>query len=128
MISPFTITITDSPNAPNIISTPPVTNAIVGELFQNDVEATGDPEPTFSLDSFPPGMSINESTGSISWTPMNPGRFDVTVVALNVGNAPDLQSFTLTVVDAPFPISQDENFNDFTLPTSYQPPEYTWRH
>ena len=105
---------------PNIISTPVTTNARVGELFQYDVEATGNPEPSFSLDAFPPGMSINVVTGVIAWIPMSPGRFDVTAVASNGANSQDTQSFTIIVVDASFIVSRDENFGDFTLPTSYQ--------
>jgi hypothetical protein len=73
--------------APTITSTP-VTTAAVGELYTYDVDATGDPAPTYSLTTFPSGMTINENTGLIEWTPAAPGDADVTVVASN-GNLPD---------------------------------------
>ena len=116
----FTISVAEEALPPNIVSTPLTTNATVGELFQYNVEATGDPEPSFALDAFPRGMSINAATGVISWTPDNPGLYEVTVVASNGANSQDTQSFTISVVDASFVISRDENFGNFTLPTSYQ--------
>ena len=116
----FTITVSPPIIVPNIVSAPSTTNATVGEPFQYDVDATGDPAPIFSLDTSPLGMSINESSGIISWTPTNPGRFDVTVIASNGDNSQDAQSFTITVIDASFTVSRNENFDDFTLSTSYQ--------
>ncbi|MDH4232603.1 MAG: putative Ig domain-containing protein, partial [Nitrospirota bacterium] len=82
--------------APVIISTP-VTAATTGQAYAYDVNATGNPAPTYSLTTSPAGMTINTSTGVISWTPSAAGNFDVTVQAAN-GISPDAtQSFTIAV-------------------------------
>jgi hypothetical protein len=86
--------------APQITSTPN-TIGLVGQLYQYDVEATGDPTPTFSLFTFPSGMTINSISGLIEWTPASAGNFDVTVLASN-GILPNpSQSFTINVQQAP---------------------------
>ncbi|HEV8593999.1 MAG TPA: putative Ig domain-containing protein, partial [Thermoplasmata archaeon] len=65
--------------------------------YTYDVNATGNPAPTYALTSAPSGMTIKASTGVISWTPAGPGSFGVTVRASN-GVLPDAtQSFTITV-------------------------------
>lgn len=54
----------------------------------------------FSLDSAPSGMSINSSSGLISWTPteaQGPGTFTVTVRVTDGSSLTDTKSFTLTV-------------------------------
>ncbi len=83
--------------APAITSTP-VTTATQAEPYSYDVEATGAPAPTFSLDVAPEGLTIDSATGLISWTPLGlPGDYSVTVRASN-GVAPDaVQSYTITV-------------------------------
>ncbi len=86
--------------APTIISTP-VTEAIVGQSYTYDVDATGNPAPTYSLISAPNSMTINPSSGVISWTPSATGDFDVTAGASN-GISPDAnQMFTITVSSEP---------------------------
>lgn len=52
-----------------VISAIPVQWLVVGEPFTYDVEATGDPAPTFSLTSYPNGMTIDSDSGVITWTP-----------------------------------------------------------
>ncbi|NOS79331.1 MAG: hypothetical protein HOP35_15445 [Nitrospira sp.] len=67
---PYTIVVaTGTP----VVSSAPVTTAMVAELYTYDVNATaavpsGDPL-AYSLATFPAGMTINASTGLISWTP-----------------------------------------------------------
>ncbi|NWF91108.1 MAG: putative Ig domain-containing protein, partial [Ignavibacteriaceae bacterium] len=86
--------------APTITSSP-MLSGVVGQLYAYDVEATGTPVPTYSLSTFPVGMTINSTTGLINWTPSTPGNFDVTVNVSN-GISPDAtQSFTINVTDAP---------------------------
>ena len=84
--------------APSITSTA-VTNGFLGELYSYDVNATGNPAPKYSLNTFPSGMTIDSLTGLIQWTPDSTGNFNVTVKAAN-GVSPDTtQSFTITVTD-----------------------------
>ncbi|MBI4509694.1 MAG: PQQ-dependent sugar dehydrogenase [Deltaproteobacteria bacterium] len=92
------VTAKDTTTAPpNIVSTP-VTRAAVGALYSYDVEATGGPTPTFALATSPEGMTINATSGLITWTPGAVGSYGVTVRATN-GVQPDAtQAFTLDVV------------------------------
>ncbi len=84
--------------APTITSTA-VTTANLGFAYTYDVQATGSPAPTFSLTTKPTGMTIDASSGVITWpTPMGTSAA-VTVQATN-GTAPvATQSFTIAVSD-----------------------------
>jgi len=68
--------------------------------FTYDVEATGTPDPTFSLVSPPEGMVIDDVTGLIEWTPTSAqvGVDTVTVEATN-GAGTDSEEFVITVVN-----------------------------
>ena len=68
--------------APVITTTAPL-DGVVGQLYSYDIDATGNPAPTYSLTIFPAGMTINSSTGLIEWTPATSGNFDVRVEASN---------------------------------------------
>jgi uncharacterized protein (DUF1330 family) len=84
---------------PDIYSTP-VTEARVGQLYTYDVQAIGNPAPTYSLVTSPAGMSIDGSTGLIQWIP--PDTTDVLIVveaSNSVGS--DFQGFTIVVEEAP---------------------------
>ncbi|KFA91391.1 PQQ-dependent sugar dehydrogenase [Archangium violaceum] len=85
----------DEPVAP-VISSTPLTTAVVGNPYRYDVQARGRPEPEYSLvGSVPAGMAIG-TAGLISWTPTAAGPVEVTVRVSN-GVAPDAeQSFTVT--------------------------------
>ncbi len=86
----------DDARAPSITSTAVLT-AVVGAPYAYDVEATGLPAPTFSLDAAPSGMTIAGATGVIAWTPTMTGPANVTVRAAN-GVSPDAtQPFVVTV-------------------------------
>jgi hypothetical protein len=52
---------------------------------------------TYSLTTAPAGMTINATSGLISWTPATAGDFDVEVKADNGIDPFDTQSFTITV-------------------------------
>jgi len=69
---------------PEIISTP-VTHGIVNEQYFYDVNTAGFPAPDYSLKTSPSGMTIDPSTGIISWTPSagNDFKVEVTVTATN---------------------------------------------
>ncbi len=91
----FDITVEAGANDPMITSTP-VTTADLFVLYTYDVEATGDPAPTFALTTFPTGMTIDPVTGLIEWTPDDAGDFDVVVEATN-SYGTDTQPFTIEV-------------------------------
>jgi lysophospholipase L1-like esterase len=90
--------------SPAVITSNPVTLAALGQPYTYDVEATGNPVPTYSLITFPSGMTINESTGLIQWTPGATGTFNVTVRATN-SEGIDEQSFTILVLTCPSDMS-----------------------
>jgi hypothetical protein len=84
-----------------VITSSPVTTAIAGSPYSYDVNANGTPTPTYSLVTAPPGMTINSTSGVISWTPTAPGTVNVTVRASN-GVSPNAdQSYAITVNSAP---------------------------
>ncbi|MBJ6761422.1 PQQ-dependent sugar dehydrogenase [Myxococcaceae bacterium JPH2] len=86
----------DEPLAPVITSTPPA-RAVVGTPLVYDVDARARPAPQYSLLSSVPGMTLDATTGVLSWTPTTAGTVDVSVKVAN-GVAPDArQDFTLTV-------------------------------
>ena len=85
-------------NHPPIITSTAGTSATKGQPYSYDVNATdsdGD-IPVYSLTNNPSGMTINFSTGLITWTPTATGSFGVTVKASD-GELFDTQSFTVTV-------------------------------
>jgi hypothetical protein len=94
----FTIVVEEGEGAPEITSTPE-TSIKVGEQYTYDVEATGDPSPTFSLTESPDGMTIDPTTGLIEWTPSNEQLGDnlVTIEAINTVGI-DIQTFTIEVL------------------------------
>jgi hypothetical protein len=96
--------IDNDPLAPSFTSSPVLTG-VVGAAYTYDANATGNPAPTFSLTSAPVGMSIDSTTGIISWVPTSAGSFPVTVQAAN-GVSPNATQgppgFTIVVnADAP---------------------------
>lgn len=88
------------------ITTSPVTSATEGTLYQYDVDAT-DPDAgdalTYMLSVNPSGMSIDEGTGLIEWTPSGAQLGDnaVTVTATDTLGLSDEQSFTVAVSELP---------------------------
>ena len=86
----------DSVIIPPSITSEPITNATVSQLYSYDVDANGYPEPTYELITCPDGMTIDPNTGLIEWLPATAGDFNVTVEASN-GKMPDAnQSFVIT--------------------------------
>jgi len=102
----FTITVTDNP--PTITSSA-ITSATIGVAYTYDVDATdsdiqyGGDSLTFSLTTFPTGMTINPSTGLIQWTPTadQAGSNNVTVRVTDLAGLFATQSFTITVPAPP---------------------------
>ncbi len=104
----FTLTITNVEEDPTLTAIP---NLSTNEdaLFTRTAVAN-DPDPgasiTFSLDTAPAGMTINASTGAISWTPVDAdvGVHSVVVRATDDTARFDTEDFSLTVTntnDAP---------------------------
>ncbi len=82
-----------------IITSTPVTFTMPGQTYVYDVEATGGPEPTYSIISPvspPTGMTIDSNSGRITWTPTASGSVDVIVRAAN-DKGHDDQTFTINV-------------------------------
>ncbi|MHB1524597.1 MAG: putative Ig domain-containing protein, partial [Candidatus Dormibacteria bacterium] len=103
----FTLSVTSAqPNqAPSITSKPGLA-ASVGKAYSYAVaasDADGDSPLTYSLTSFPIGMTINTTTGLIQWTPGGTGTPNVTVVAADAQGATGEQSFTINVTNDPGP-------------------------
>ena len=83
--------------APTITSIPGKA-VVVTSAYSYQVLSTANPQAAYALTTAPAGMTINPSTGLISWTPgySTEGVESVTVVASNsVGQA--TQSFSITV-------------------------------
>jgi cytochrome c peroxidase len=98
--------VTSSPNSfPPSITSPPVTAATVGQLYSYGVhahDANEDPL-TFSLVLAPAGMTINASSGMITWTPTleQVGIRNVTIRVTDPGGLFDSQTFGIAVNGPP---------------------------
>lgn len=89
--------VTDNdPLAPTFTSAP-LTLATVNAPYTYDVGASGNPAPGYSFAATPPtGMTINGTTGVITWTPTAAGSYAISVRANNsAGSA--TQNFTIVV-------------------------------
>jgi hypothetical protein len=102
----FTITVGLTAVAPVITSTP-ILAGKVGTAYRYDVNATdanGDSLSYRLVAPIPAGMTINQATGLISWTPSANGSFPVTVRVTDVGGLYAQQSFTVTVAANAAPV------------------------
>jgi FtsP/CotA-like multicopper oxidase with cupredoxin domain len=95
------------PNAPPSITSTAITAATVGQPYSYDVNAT-DPDAgdvlTYSLDVFPAGMTIDGTSGLISWTPSAAGNSNVTVRVTDTGGLFDTRSFIVITQPAVAPV------------------------
>ena len=89
------VLVESGPTAPTITSTP-VTDGVVGQPYSYQATATGTPPISWSLVTWPEGMSINADTGLVSWTPGTAGSYPVTIRATNVPGF-HTQSFSISV-------------------------------
>ncbi|MEK6967708.1 MAG: putative Ig domain-containing protein [Nanoarchaeota archaeon] len=90
----------NSTNQPPVFTSIPNLQAVVGSLYNYDVEAS-DPESgaiTYSLFNSPLGMAIDPTTGLITWVPVlaDIGQQNL-IVAANDGINTATQSFTIVV-------------------------------
>jgi hypothetical protein len=87
--------------SPNIISTPPTT-AVVGLEYAYTVKAIGMPTMSYSLVTAPTGMTINSSSGVISWIPTSINQDGLVRVRANNNVTPaDTQTFRIFLANAP---------------------------
>lgn len=96
-----------------IITSTPITTATIGLLYTYDVDATDPDGDTltysfYSIYTKPNGMTINSTTGVISWTPTSI-QIGNTLVMVKVsdGTLSATQSFTI-VVSEPSVIAEDD--------------------
>jgi glucose/arabinose dehydrogenase len=87
-------TAVDDDLAAPVITSTPMTNAKAGVPYLYDVNATGNPAPTFSMTGNPASMAINPTTGLIYWQSPYATTFAVTVTATGTGT-PAQQTFTI---------------------------------
>jgi hypothetical protein len=102
----FSIMVGFTAAAPVITSTPILTGK-VGTAYRYDVDATdpnGDTLTYRLVAPIPAGMTINQGTGLISWTPTANGSFPITVRVTDVGGLFVQQSFTITVAANAAPV------------------------
>jgi hypothetical protein len=96
----YNLTILNVNDAP-VITSSPVTEVVDGSPYSYDVQATDEDGDTltYSLASAPAGMSINSTTGVISWNPgqSNIGDRSISVVVSD-GTVSTLQNFNLKVI------------------------------
>ncbi len=110
-----TVSVTVEPvNDPPSITSGPEETTRVWASYTYDVEAE-DPDAgdslKYSLQDAPEGMTIDEETGLVEWTPTSAqaGKYDLTVKVLDSHKirAWDTQSFTLTVASLTSPLTSE---------------------
>jgi hypothetical protein len=94
-VQSFTLRVDATASAPRITSSPVIT-ATVGSLYNYQVQSTGNPQPTYRLTKYPPGMSVGQASGLIEWTPSATGSYEVTVLAENRAGA-DSSTYSIAV-------------------------------
>jgi lysophospholipase L1-like esterase len=94
----YSIIVDPIPPVPVIISIPDTT-ARAGVFYTYDVDAIGNPVPTYELLTYPAGMTIDTTSGVIQWTPLVAGDVNVSVEAHNI-NGSDQQNFTIAVQES----------------------------
>jgi len=103
-IQNFTITVSEPEpiNQSPLITSIPVTAVILGETYTCTIEAT-DPDGdtlTYSLTACPVGMTIDPTTGTITWTPTALGSYYINV-KVSDGKLSDVRTFAIIVSPVP---------------------------
>ena len=85
-----------------IITSTPVTTVVINQAYSYQLTASGKPTPTFSLVTGPTGMTVDASTGLVSWTP-TVAQFGTQAVTLRASSNEGAvnQDFTITVAAPP---------------------------
>jgi RHS repeat-associated protein len=97
-----TVNIAMSANAPPVITSTPVTQVLVGATYSYKVVATDADNDSLTWgipQNKPPGLSMNEFTGQITWSPTadQVGDWPITVEVNDRRGGVTTQSFTITV-------------------------------
>jgi RHS repeat-associated protein len=97
-----TVNIAMSPNAPPVITSTPVTQVLVGSTYSYKVVATDADNDTLAWGiphGAPAGLTINEFTGQITWSPTADqiGSWPITVEVDDRRGGVATQSFTISV-------------------------------
>lgn len=90
-------------NQPPVIGSTPGTTAKVGMVYTYAIIATDPDEDTltYTLSVKPDGMTINESTGVVSWTPTEAQVGEnLVIIEVSDGKVSVSQNFTITVGEA----------------------------
>jgi outer membrane protein OmpA-like peptidoglycan-associated protein len=87
--------------------------------FSDDVAASGNPAPTYSITAgeLPAGISLDPSTGAITGTPTDEGSYSFEVTATNASGSIS-QVFSGSTADST-PVWSDITIADFALAVSY---------
>ena len=115
-IQSFTISVTNTNDAPVITSTPPL-QVMEGEEY-NYLPVFSDPDAndtaTISVITLPSWISIDANSGALLGTPSftDIGDHSVEIQAIDLAGASDSQSFTITVANDP----ATSNISDFNVP------------
>lgn len=87
------------PDFAPVFSTSPITSGSLDAFYSYDVNASGNPVPIYSLVAGPVGMSIDATTGLISWQPID-GQVGDHSVVVETSNRVDAaqQAYDVTVL------------------------------
>ena len=90
-------------NAPSFTADSPPSTGTVGHVYSYTFVASGNPAPTYALQTGPTWLSINSSTGAVSGTPpAGTKNFSYTVKATNAVTPPAVAGpFSVTVYTLP---------------------------
>jgi hypothetical protein len=120
-----TVWLSPQSGAAPIFTSTPGTVITVNQAYSYQLTASGKPAPTFSLVTGPAGMSVNTSSGLVSWTPTVAqfGTQKVTLRASSIeGTA--LQTFSISVLAPPPSIPTGlvaTNITETSLTLSWSP-------
>ena len=97
-----TITVSQAEAAPVFTASTPPAAATVGAAYSYTFAATGNPAPTFRVNSgaLPAGLSLNTTSGVLSGTPTAAGPATFTIAATN-GVSPDAVTPSITITVSP---------------------------
>ncbi len=89
-----------SGNAPELLSNP-LTTATINQTYTYRVKASGNPAPKYYLDNGPANMTVNETTGVISWTPTTFSQNAPVSIRITNSNGTIYQNFQIFMASAP---------------------------
>ncbi|GFE58970.1 hypothetical protein AOG1_28500 [Geobacter sp. AOG1] len=125
----FTLTVTTSTSPAPVITSAPVTAALVDTSYSYKVSAY-DPNGKslyYSLSDHPDGMEIGGSTGLITWKPSHTGTYKVTVRVRNSSYYSTTQNFYVTVTeDAVSPTDHTLKITSTPVTTAYRGNTYVY--